>query len=155
MARLALIASLATLLAVTATLAACGGDKTEDNRYIRQLTAAQTRFQANQRRLEADAKRSSTARENRRALDRFAGSISDTINALRRIDAPAKVRAEHRRFVAVFVTWHDDVSRFVAAVKSSTPSSFARARRRIAAATATFNRSSREAASDIDAKLAG
>lgn len=154
MARFAWIASLATLLALTATLVACGADKTEENRYIRELTAAQSRFQSNQRRLEADAEHSSTARENRRALDRFADSIADTIATLRRIQVPAKVRAEHERFVGVFVTWHDDVKRFVAAVKSATPRSFARARRRIAAATATFNRSSREAASEIDAKLA-
>jgi len=153
MARLARIASLATLLLAAAALAACGGDNTEKNRYIDQLTTAQTRFQTTQERFEADATKSSTARQNRVALTRFAAAIDDTVTALRRIAAPAQVAAEHRRFVGVFVAWHDDVARFAAAIRKPTPRAFERARRRIAAATVTFKRDSRHAATQIDVKL--
>lgn len=153
MARLARIASLATLLFAATALAACGGDNTEKNRYIDQLTTAQTRFQTTQERFEADATKSSTASQNRAALTRFATAIADTVDALRRIDVPAQVAAEHRRFIGVFVTWHDDVARFAAAIRKPTPRAFERARRRIATATATFNRNSRDAATQIDAKL--
>lgn len=154
MARLARIASVATLLIAATALAACGDDNTDKKRYLNALTTAQTRFQADQERLESDATKSSTPRASRRALDRFAGSIGDTITALRRIDVPPEVATEHRRFVGVFVTWRNDVRRFVKAIKNPTPRSFARARRRIAAATTAFNQSSREAATKIDDKLA-
>ena len=153
MARLARIASLATLLFATAALVACGGDNTEKNRYIDELTGAQMRFQSTQERFEADATKSSTASQNSRALTRFAMAIADTVAALRRIDVPPQVAAEHRRFVGVFQTWHDDVRRFAAAIRNPTPRAFERARRRIAAATTTFNRSSRDAATKIDARL--
>ena len=154
MARLARIASLATLVLAAAALVACGDDNTDRNRYVRELTAAQSKFQSNQERLEADATSSSSARQNRRALTRFEDAIAATIAALRRIDVPPEVAAEHKRFVGVFVAWHDDVARFVAAVENATPRSFERARKRIAAATVTFNESSREAATDIDDALA-
>lgn len=155
MAWLARIATLALLLVAAGAFAACGsGDNTEENRYIRELTAAQTRFQTTQERLESDARKSSTPRQNRRALDRFAGAISDTIASLRRIDPPARVVPEHRRFIGVFVTLHDDVARFLAAVRNPTPGRFERARRAIAGATATFNHSAHAAAVDIDKKLA-
>ena len=153
MARIARLASLATLLIATAALVACGGDNSEKNRYIDELTDAQMRFTSTQERFEADAEKSSTSRENSRALARFATAIADTVTALRGIDAPPQVEAEHRRFVGVFQTWHDDVTRFAAAIRDPTPKAFERARRRIAAATDTFNRSSREAATQIDAKL--
>lgn len=152
---LARIAMLAALLVAAGAFAACGGDdNTEKNRYIRELTAAQTSFQATQKRLESDAKKSRTPRQNRRALDRFAGAISDTIASLRKIDAPTRVAPEHRRFIGVFVTLHDDVSRFLKAVRNPTPGGFERARRRIDGATATFNDRSHAAALDIDKKLA-
>lgn len=154
MAWLARIALLAVLLVAAGALAACGGDNTEENRYVRELSAAQTHFQSDQRRLAADARHSSTPRENRGALDRFAGAIAATIASLRRIDVPAKVVPEHRRLIGVFVTLHDDVARFLAAVRNPTPGGFERARRRIAGATAAFNRRAHAAAVDIDAKLA-
>lgn len=154
MARTARIASVATLLIAALALSACGDDNTEKNRYLDALTTAQMRFQTDQEQLEADATKSSSARANRRALDRFADAIGDTITALRRIDVPAEVTAEHRRFVGVFVSWRADVKRFVSAIENATPSSFKLARRRIAAATTTFNERSREAATKIDAKLA-
>ena len=155
MAWLARIATLALLLVAAGAFAACGGaDNTEENRYIRELTAAQTRFQSTQKQLESDAAKSSTPRQNRRALDRFAGAISDTIASLRRIDAPRRVVPEHRRFIGAFVTLHDDVARFLAAVRNPTPGGFERARRRIAGATATFNTRSQAAAVQIDRKLA-
>ncbi|HVF78351.1 MAG TPA: hypothetical protein VNA28_08630 [Solirubrobacteraceae bacterium] len=153
MARLARLASLATLLLAAAALAACGDDNSERNRYIDELTSAQLRFQSTQERFEADATKSSTGRQNSRALTRFATAIAETVAALRRIDAPRQVAAEHRRFVGVFETWHDDVARFAAAIRNPTPRAFARARRRITAATDTFNRSSRDAATRIDAEL--
>ncbi|MEA2193457.1 MAG: hypothetical protein QOI73_3578 [Solirubrobacteraceae bacterium] len=153
MARLARIAPLATLLLAVVALAACADDNTEKNRYIDQLSSAQTRFRTTQERFEADATKSSSAGQNRRALTRFAAAIADTVAALRRIRAPARVAAEHRRFVGVFVAWHDDVARFAAAIRKPTPRAFERARRRIAAATDTFNRASRDAATQIDAKL--
>jgi hypothetical protein len=154
MAWLARIATLALLLVAAGAFAACGGgDNTEENRYIRELTAAQTRFQTTQERLESDARKSKTPRQNRRALDRFAGAISDTIISLRKIDAPARIVPEHRRFIGVFVTLYDDVARFLKAVRNPTPGGFERARRRIAGATATFNDRSHAAAVQIDKKL--
>ncbi|MBA3748840.1 MAG: hypothetical protein H0W96_15310 [Solirubrobacterales bacterium] len=154
MARLARTAFLATLLIAAAALAACGGDTDEKNRYIRELTAAQTTYQATAERLEAGATTTSTPTEDRRTLDRFAAAINDTVAALRRIKVPPEVVAEHRRFVAVFVTWHDDVARFVAAVKNHpTRRGIKRAERRIAVANQTFNDRVRAAGIDIDAKL--
>lgn len=154
MARLARIAFLATLLVAAATLSACGGDKQETDRYIRELTAAQTTYQTNAERIEAGATSTSTPREDRRTLDRFAAAILDTVAALRTIDVPPEVAAEHRRFVGVYVTWHADIVRFVAAIKNPTRRGIARAQRRIAVANQTFNASVRKAATDIDAKLA-
>lgn len=156
MARLARTAFLATLLTAAVALAACGGGGTENsNRYVRELTAAQTTYQETAERLEDGATTTSTPQQDRRTLDRFAEAINDTIVTLRRIKVPAAVVAEHRRFVEVFVTWHDSVARFVAAIKNNpTRRGIQRAERRIALANQTFNASVREAGTDIDAKLA-
>jgi len=154
MARLARTAFLATLVIAAAALAACGGDNAEKNRYIRDLEAAQLTYKANAERIEASATRTSTPAEDRRTLDRFAAAINDTVVALRRIDVPPEVAAEHRRFVAVFVTWHDDITRFVAAIHRPTAAGVRRAQRRIAAANLTFNAALRKAGTDIDAALA-
>ncbi len=154
MARLARIALLAVLLVAAGAFAACGDDNTEENRYLTELNAAQTAFASTQKRLAADATTSRTPRQNRRALDRFSGAISETIVALRGIDAPSKVAPQHRRYIGVFEKLRDDVARFRVAVSNPTSSSLARARRRIAGATLAFDRSANAAAADIDAKLA-
>jgi hypothetical protein len=153
MARLARIASLATLLIAAVALAACGDDTTDKNRYIRELIAAQTRYQTTARRIGTSATQTSSPRQDRRTLDRFASAIVDTIAALRRIDVPPRVAAEHRRFVDVFVTWHDDLARFVAAIRNPTRRGVKRAEHRIAVANQTFNQRLRRAGTDIDAKL--
>jgi uncharacterized lipoprotein YmbA len=154
MARLARIAFLATLLIAALALAACGGDNTENNAYIRELTAAQTQYQKQAKRIEADATPTSTPRQDRRTLDRFSSAIASTITALRAIDPPKRVVAEHKAFVGVFVTWHDDVQRFTKAIKNPTRPGVERARRQIAVANQTFNQSLRRAGTNIDAKLA-
>jgi uncharacterized lipoprotein YmbA len=155
MARLARNAFLATLLVAATALAACGSANTEKNRYIHELTAAQTTYRTQAKRIEAGATPTSTPRQDRRTLDRFSSAISDTIAALRRIQPPQKVVAEHEAFVDVFVTWHDDVKRFTAAIRNPTRRGIARAQRQIAAANAMFNRSLRQAGTNIDTKLAG
>jgi hypothetical protein len=153
MARLARIAFLATLLVAAGALAACGGDTTDDNRYIRELIAAQTRYQTTAKRIGASATETSTPGQDRRTLDRFATAIADTIASLRMIDVPARVSVEHRRFVDVFVTWHDDLTRFMAAIRNPTRRGVKRAERRIAVANEAFNQRLRRAGTDIDAKL--
>ncbi|MDX6679919.1 MAG: hypothetical protein QOE31_3971 [Solirubrobacteraceae bacterium] len=154
MARLARTAFLATLLIAVAALSACGGNDQDTDRYIRELTAAQETYKTTAERIEADATTTSSPRQDRRTLDRFAAAIAATIAALRRIDVPPKVVAEHRRFVAVYVTWHGDIVRFIAAIRKPTRRGVARAQRRIAVANLAFNSSVRMAATDIDAKLA-
>jgi uncharacterized lipoprotein YmbA len=154
MARLARTAFLATLVLAAAALAACGGDNAEKNRYVRELEAAQITYKTSAERIEADATQTSTPAQDRRTLDRFAAAIGQTIAALRRIDVPSEVAAEHRAFVAVFVTWQRDVTRFVAAIKRPTAAGVRRAQRRIAAANLTFNAGLRKAGTDIDAALA-
>jgi hypothetical protein len=154
MARLARIAFLATLLVTAVTLVACSGDNTEKNRYIRELTAAQTRYQTTARRIEERATPTSTPRQDRRTLDRFAAAIADTIAALQAIDPPPQVAREHDAFVGVFEAWHADVERFTTAIDNPTRRGVARAQRRIAVANQAFNQSLRRAGTDIDAKLA-
>lgn len=154
MARLARNAFLATLLIAATALAACGGDNTEKNAYIRELTAAQTQYQTNAKRIEADATPTSTPREDRRTLARFSAAIADTITALRAIKPPSQVTTEHKAFVDVFVTWHDDVARFTKAIAKPTRRGVRRAQRQIAVANQTFNQSLRRAGTNIDAKLA-
>ena len=154
MARLARNAFLATLLIAATALAACGDDNTRKNAYIRELTAAQTQYQANAKRIEADATPTSTPRQDRRTLARFSATITHTITALRAIMPPSEVTAEHKAFVDVFVTWHDDVARFTKAIAKPTRSGVKRAQRQIAVANQTFNESLRRAVTDIDAKLA-
>lgn len=146
-------AFLATLLIAAAALAACGGDNTEANRYVSELTAAQTSFQRTAIELGAQPTKSTTPRQDRRTLERYAEAIADTIAALRMIDVPPEVVAEHRRLVTAFTTWHADIERFTAAIEKPTAAGLRRARTRIAAATVTFNASSRQAGIDIDAKL--
>jgi uncharacterized lipoprotein YmbA len=154
MARPARIALLATFLVAALALAACGGDNTKKNAYIRELTAAQTQYQAKAKLIEADATPTSTPSQDRRTLDRFSAAIGETIAALRAIHPPAEVGAEHRAFVAVFVTWHDDVERFTKAISKPTRRGVERAQRQIAVANQTFNQSLRQAGTNIDAKLA-
>jgi hypothetical protein len=154
MARLARTAFLATLLVAAAALSACGGNTQQTDRYVRDLTAAQTTYKTKAERIEAGATTTSSPREDRRTLDRFAAAIAATIAALRRIDVPERVVAEHRRFVGVYVTWHDDIARFVAAIKHPTREGVARAQRQVAVAIQRFDDSARAAATDIDAKLA-
>lgn len=146
--------ALPVVLLVAAVGAGCGSDTAEKNAYIRELTGAQTRYQATAKRIEADATPTSTPREDRRTLARFAAAIADTIAALRAIDPPRQVAAEHEAFVAVFVAWHDDVERFTEAISKPTRRGVQRAQRRIAVANQTFNASLREAGTNIDAKLA-
>jgi hypothetical protein len=153
MARLARNAFLATLLIAATALAACGGDNTDKNAYIRELTAAQTEYQTNAKRIEADATPTSTPRQDRRTLARFSDAIAHTITALRAIEPPSEVKAEHKAFVDVFVTWHDDVARFTKAIAKPTRRGVQRAQRRIAVANQAFNQSLRRAGTDIDAKL--
>jgi uncharacterized lipoprotein YmbA len=154
MARLARIASLATLLFAALALAACGGDTTDKNAYIRELTAAQTQYQTKAKAIEADATPTSTPSQDRRTLGRFSAAIGETIAALRAIRPPEKVNAEHKAFVDVFVTWHDDVERFTKAIAKPTRKGVERAQRQIAVANQTFNQSLRQAGTNIDAKLA-
>ena len=154
MARLARTAFLATLLVAAVALAACGDDNDRANQYIRELTAAQTTYKTNAERIEAGATSTSTPREDRRTLDRFAAAITETVAALRRIDVPPQVAEEHRRFVGVFVTWHADIARFIAAIKNPTRRGVERAQRRIAVANQAFNSSIDKAATDINVKLA-
>ena len=154
MARLARTAFLATLLVAVAALSACGGNDKETDRYIRELTAAQETYQRSATRIEAGATPTSTPREDRRTLDRFAAAITETVAALRRIDVPPEVAQEHRRFVGVFVTWHADIARFIAAIKNPTRRGIERAQRRIAVANQAFNSSIDRAATDINVKLA-
>ena len=153
MARIARMALRATLLIAVVAVAACGGASEESNRYITKLTAAQERFQRAATKLGAEPTTSSTPRQDRQTLSRYADAIADTIVALRAIDVPSEVVAEHRRLIAAFTTWHRDIQRFIAAIEQPTSSGLARARRRIAAATVTFNESARQAGIDIDAKL--
>lgn len=153
MARLARIAFLATLLLAAEALAACGGATVDKNRYIRELAAAQSRYESTAKRIGADATRTSTRRQDRRTLDRFATATDDAITALRRIDVPPQVLVEHRRFVDVFVTWHDDLARFVAAIRNPTRRGLRRAERRIVVANQSFSQRLRRAGGDIDAKL--
>ncbi len=154
MARLARTAFLATLLIAVGALSACGGNDQETERYIRELTAAQETYRTQAERIESGVTTTSTPREDRRTLDRFAAAIADTIAALRRIDVPPAVAAEHRRFVGVFVTWRADIVRFVAAIRNPTRRGIARVQRRIAVANQAFNTSVRQAGTDIEAKLA-
>lgn len=154
MARLARIAFLATLLVAAAALAACA-DNTEGNAYVRQLTAAQMRYQKTAERIETRATATSSPREDRVTLDRFSTAITDTIKALRAIRPPPKVTEEHGRYVAVFVRWHNSVERLVRAIRNPTQAGIERAQRRIAVANAAFNRDLRDAGTDIDAKLEG
>jgi hypothetical protein len=154
MARLARIAFLATLLIAATALAGCGGDNTEKNAYIRELTAAQTQYQRKAKRIEADATPTSSPGQDRRTLGRFSAAIAETIAALRAIEPPSEVTAEHKAFVDVFVNWHDDVERFTKAIATPTRTGVRRAQRQIAVANQTFNQSLRQAGTDIDAKLA-
>ncbi len=154
MARLARIAFLATLLIAATALAGCGGDTKEKNAYIRELAAAQTQYQTKAKRIEADATPTSTPRQDRVTLDRFSAAIAETITALRAIQPPSEVTAEHKAFVDVFVNWHDDVERFTKAISKPTRKGVERAQRQIAVANQTFNQSLRQAGTDIDAKLA-
>ncbi len=62
--------------------------------------------------------------------------------------------AEHKAFVAVFVTWHDDVERFTKAIAKPSRDGVERAQRQIAVANQTFNQALRQAGTNIDAKLA-
>ena len=146
-------AFLATLLIAAAALAACGGDNTEANRYVGELTAAQESFQRTAIELGEQPTKTTTPRQDRRTLNRYAAAIADTIAELRAIDVPPEVVAEHRRLVGAFATWHADIERFTAAIEQPTAAGLRRARRRIAAATVTFNESARQAGIDIDAKL--
>jgi hypothetical protein len=155
MARLARTAFLATLVIAAAALSACGDDSQYKNRYIGDLTAAQLAYKETALRLGAAATTTSSPRQDQRTLDSFARAIADTIAALRRIDVPPEVVAEHRRFVEVFVTWHDEIAHFVAAIKHPTSRGVARAQRRITVANQRFNERLRQAGTDIDAKLAG
>jgi hypothetical protein len=154
MARLARIAFLATLLVAALALAACGSDNTSKNAYIRELTAAQTRYQTKAKRIEAGATATSSPRRDRRTLDRFSAAILETIVALRAIHPPDEVRTEHKAFVDVFVAWHDDVERFTKALAKPTRRGVERAQRQIAVANQAFNQSLRRAGTNIDAKLA-
>lgn len=150
---MARIVFLAALLIAAVALAACGDDSSEADRYVRELTAAQTSFQQTAIELGAQPTNDTTPRQDRRTLTSYADAIEDTIAALRAIDAPPEVEPEHRELVGAFVTWHDDIERFIAAIDKPTARGLRRARRRIAAATVTFNESSRQAGIDIDAKL--
>ena len=145
-------AILATLLIAAAALAACGNDS-EADRYVAQLTAAQQSFQRTAVELGAQPTKTTSPRQDRLTLERYADAIEDTIAELRSIDEPPEVAAEHEELVDAFVTWHADIERFIAAIDKPTPRGLRRARRRIAAATVTFNESARQAGIDIDAKL--
>jgi hypothetical protein len=149
---MARIAFLATLLIAAAALAACGNN-TDAEDYIRELTAAQMTFQRTAIELGAQPTKTSTPSQDRRTLNRYAKAIDDTIAELRTIEVPPEVSAEHRELVNAFVTWHADIERFIAAIEKPTARGLRRARRRIAAATVTFNESAKQAGLDIDAKL--
>ena len=154
MARIARTAFLATLLIAAVALAACGGDNTRRNRYITRAHRGAGELPAGGDEARRGADEDHDAAPGPPTLTRYADAIADTIAALRAIDVPSEVVAEHRRLVARV---HDLARRHRSAsspaIEQADRSGLRRARRRIAAATVTFNESARQAGIDIDAKL--
>jgi hypothetical protein len=109
------IAIAACVVAVALGLAASGCGSGEDaaaaNGYVAQVNRAQGLFKRAYDAVRADlATPTSTAAQDRRALDRLRRASDDLAAQLRRIHPPASVVAQHRRLVA-------DVRRFDPAIE--------------------------------------
>jgi len=148
------IALLATAIVLAVTLGACSTqDSASKNDYVKQVNVAQTQFASAATRVNQEITERSTARQDRRALDRFVVTIGTLVNGLRAIKVPGDVRAEHRRLVDVLAGHGKEVSQITASLSAPTTSVLEEVQRKLSAATITVNAGLGSATASINDKL--
>ena len=151
---LARIALPATAIVLAVTLGACGTqDSAAKNDYVQKVNAAQTQFASAAKRVKQEITKMSSARQDRRALDRFVSTIDTLVGRLRAIKVPGDVRAEHARLVAVMADHGEEVSQITASMRSPTTTVLEDIQRKLSAATITVNANLSSATASINSKL--
>jgi len=151
---LARIALLATAIVLAVALGACGAqDSAAKNDYVKQVNAAQTQFASAATRVKQEITKMSSARQDRRALDRFVSTIDTLVGRLRAIKVPGDVRAEHGRLVAVLADHGEEVTQITTTMRSPTTTVLEDVQRKLSAATITVNANLTSATASINSKL--
>lgn len=148
------------LVALGALLGATGcggGDDTKDkNAYVAAVNAAQERFAKSSELLQADiSTATSTAAEDRRALDGLATAVRALVRELRGITPPGDVTALHAQLVKAVEGFGPVVRARRAVVDSSDPRKVIAARTRFSTGFGTVSDAVQAAIERINRKLTG
>ena len=97
---------LALLLVPLLALSACGSSDTKpSNAYVDQVNRVQSQFSATFQRLAGQITTTSTAAQDRRTIDQFRTAVTGTVNDLRGIQPPAKVKALHAQLTSTLASF--------------------------------------------------
>lgn len=150
------ILSLIALLAGAVALGACGDDTKNHeakNAYVREVNAVQSEFATTVTAVSQRITSKSSARQDRRALERFEAAIADVVTKLRAIDAPEDVEAEHEQLIVAMTGFGSEIAKATDALRNPDTRSIAEAQRSIAVATQTVNGRIDAAIAAINSKL--
>ena len=151
MSRLLWIAALMLSLLATLALGACGGggessDVEEKNAYVRELNAAQSDFRSSAE--EMSEQRIPAANSAKiRLVQRLEGAVDEVVKAMRGIDVPGDVRAEHQQLI-------DTMTGFRTAVQQLTQTYRGGDARKLRAAIATFKAAQVKTDTRVNATIA-
>jgi hypothetical protein len=147
---------LAGLLAIAA-VAGCGasqGNTTKDkNAYVKQVSAAVTKFASTVTNVSESITPASPTGEDRRTIRGFEAAIKDVIGTLQTIKVPSDVSKEHGLLVAAMTGFGKDIAAAGRAMRTQTVSAIAEGQRELRAATITVNAKIRTATDAINTRL--
>lgn len=117
------------LVAAVLAVAACGGNKTAEQRnaYADQVNRAQSNFAQSFRSLSRRITRTTTPGRGRRTLQGFEDAVDNVVTNLRRIDAPADLQPLHRRLISEIAGYGRAIHRAKLAFATGSPQRILRA----------------------------
>jgi len=151
------VRAVATALLIGAVLAGCGGDNGTDaeNAYVGAVNAAQDRFVRGEAAVQQSiTTATSTPRQDRATLDRFAAVVARALTELKAIAPPASVRALHGKLVAALAGYQRVIAEHRAATRSGDPRVLIAARTRFSTDAEAVNTRVQQVITQINAKLA-
>ncbi len=154
---LRILSLLAVLLGAVA-LSACGDEadgREAKNAYVREVNAAQAGFASNVTSVSQQITPKSSAKQDRRTLERFKTAIADVVKQLQSISVPKDVETEHKQLIAAMTDFGAEITTATDALENPDTRSIAESQRGIAAATQTVNGQIDAAIAAINSKLNG
>jgi len=148
------IALLATAVVLAVALGACGAeDNAAKNDYVKQVNAAQTQFAGAVTKVREGITETSSAKQDRRALDAFTTTVDELVVSLRAMKVPEEVCKEHDRLVTALAGHREEVAAITKRMRAPTTRVLDEVQRQLSAATITVNARLGAATDAINTKL--